>query len=46
MKKNIKIQKWLTQLSVTSFGSHKLRPLWQSVLCDYICIMSFGIYKP
>lgn len=32
--------------SVTSFGSNRERPLWQSVLCDLACILTLGLYKP
>jgi hypothetical protein len=35
-----------TRPSVTSFGSHRPRPLWQSVLCDYFCIATLGLYRP
>jgi hypothetical protein len=32
--------------SVTSFGSHRPRPLWQSILCDFACLITLGLYKP
>jgi hypothetical protein len=32
--------------SPTSFGSRRLRPLWQSVLCDLAYILTIGLYKP
>lgn len=36
----------LVELSPTSFGSHRLRPMWQSVLCDYFCLLTAGLYRP
>jgi hypothetical protein len=41
-----KFVQFFTTPSITSFGSHNARPLWQSVLCDYLCLFTFGLYKP
>ncbi|HEX8974012.1 MAG TPA: hypothetical protein VF817_00820 [Patescibacteria group bacterium] len=37
---------YMTQPSATTFGSRRKMPLWRSVLADYVCIFSFGYYKP
>jgi len=36
----------LVELSPTSFGTHRPRPRWQSVLCDYLCLLTVGLYRP
>lgn len=41
-----KKQNFLTRPSPTTFGSHRPRPLWQSVLCDLAYIFTLSIYKP
>jgi hypothetical protein len=47
MKKTIRrIVKWINEPSPTSFGSHKTKPRWLSVICDYLCLFSFGLYRP
>lgn len=37
---------FLTEPSVTSFGDNVYRPRWLSVLSDYACFFSCGIFKP
>jgi len=47
MKKIVKsFIRYANQLSITSFGDNIYLPLWKSVLADYACIFTLGIYKP
>jgi hypothetical protein len=45
-----KLKEWfvnyINQPAVTSFGDNIYLPLWKSVLADYACILTLGIYKP
>jgi len=41
-----KTHNFFTRPSPTSFGSNRPRPLWQSVLCDFACLITLGLYEP
>jgi len=41
-----RFKKYVTQPSMTSFGSQPILPLWKSILADYACFFSFGLYRP
>ena len=41
-----RLKKYATSSSATSFGSRPKLPLWKSVMADYACLFSFGLYKP
>lgn len=37
---------YINQPAITSFGDHIYLPLWKSVLVDYLCFFTLGLYKP
>jgi hypothetical protein len=41
-----RVKNYLTLPSKTIFGSRRARPLWQSVLCDGLCVGTLGFYRP
>lgn len=41
-----KIIKWIIEPSVTSFGDNVYRQRWHSSVCDILCVLTFGLYKP
>ncbi len=37
---------YANQPAMTSFGDQIYLPLWKSVLADYLCIFTLGLYRP
>lgn len=42
-----RFKKWMNTPSFVSFSpSYQHLPLWKSVLADWACVFSFGLWRP